>query len=307
MSPIQNIRDTMTAGERVPRPLPVGAEGVHRFEALGTAWQIDTAQPLTAATHTSIARLIEQFDQTWSRFRDDSVVAEIARRPGSYKFGPEAPALFDHYRALYEATDGRMNPLVGRALEESGYNRALTLRRGPISPIPRFSDAVAWDGDTLTTLTPVVLDIGAAGKGYLVDLIAAHLIAVDIPSFTIDASGDIVHRGPRPLRVALEHPHDTTRAVGVATVTAAICASASNRRAWADTHHILDGVTGAPVRDVLATWVIAGSGLIADGLATALFVAPPETLANEFDFEYVRMLANGTLEASNGFDGELFP
>lgn len=277
-----------------------------RFEAIGTAWQIDTSRPMRADVEASIARIIDDFDRTWSRFRPDSLVSTIAATPGRHRFGAEAPALFELYRSLYDLTDGRVNPLIGRALEEWGYDRTLTLRSGPLSPIPRFDEAVSWDGEALTTVAPVVVDVGAAGKGYLVDLVARGLRAAGIDCFTIDASGDILHRGTQPLRVALEHPHDPTSAIGVANVSRAICASASNRRAWADTHHILDGVTGAPVRDVIATWVIADCGLIADGLATALFVAEPARLATRFDFDYVRMRSSGRVEASDGFDGELF-
>jgi ApbE family protein len=84
------------------------------------------------------------------------------------------------------------------------------------------------------------------------------------------------------------------------------CASAVNRRAWGDgLHHILDARTGTPVRDVLATWVIADNATLADGIATALFLTDPPRLNKTYRFTFVRMSANG-IEASPGFDGELF-
>ena len=277
-----------------------------RFDAIGTQWQIDTARSLHEDLQASVARLIERFDRTWSRFRDDSLVHTIAATPGRYEFGPEAAALFDVYRKLYGCTEGRVSPLVGRALEQSGYDRAYSLQPRAVSTIPRWTDAIAWDGTHLTTVNPVVIDVGASGKGYLVDLVARELAAAGVNSFTIDASGDIVHRGARPLRVALEHPRDATLAVGVANVERALCASASNRRAWADTHHIIDALTGLPTRDIIATWVVADTGLIADGVATALFFIDAGRLHDEFEFEYVRMFASGRVESSAGFDGEVF-
>ncbi|MCU1425195.1 MAG: FAD:protein transferase, partial [Microbacteriaceae bacterium] len=63
---------------------------------------------------------------------------------------------------------------------------------------------------------------------------------------------------------------------------------------------------GVPVRRVIATWVVAATGLVADGLATALFVGEPERLRSHFDFEYVRMFSNGRIDRSAGFEGELF-
>jgi len=250
----------------------------------------------------------EAFDAAWSRFRDDSLVRRIATTPGSTELPSEAPALLDLYRTLYECTDGALSPLVGRALEQWGYDSAYHLRtRDSVAPVPRWEDAVAWDGRALHTVRPVVLDIGAAGKGYLVDLVAEVLAAAAITAFTIDASGDILHRGGAPLRVALEHPLDPARAIGVARLgDGALCASASNRRAWPGAHHILDAISGAPAMRVIATWVTAASTLVADGLATALFVGEPGRLAREFDFEWVRMLRDGTVERSSGFDAEMF-
>ena len=278
------------------------------FDAIGTRWQVDTALPLPADVVAAIEDRAESYDRTWSRFRDDSLVHRIATAPGIFEFPPEAPALFDLYRALYECTDGSVTPLVGRALEQWGYDSAYTLRpSGTVSPVPRWEDAFTWNGRTLETARPVVIDVGAAGKGHLVDLVAEHLLSAGIEEFTIDASGDIVHRGATPLRVALEHPLDTRKAIGVARLAGgALCASASNRRVWPGAHHVIDALTGLPTRNVIATWVVASSGLVADGLATALFFAEPARLEGRFEFECVRMFADARVETSAGFEGEMF-
>jgi diketogulonate reductase-like aldo/keto reductase len=71
------------------------------------------------------------------------------------------------------------------------------------------------DGTTITTDRPVLLDVGAAGKGRLVDLVAQTLTDADIQRFVIDAGGDLRHHGERPLRVGLEHPLNPERLVGL--------------------------------------------------------------------------------------------
>ncbi len=252
---------------------------------------------------------IETFDRTWSRFRDDSVVSEIARRPGNWTLPQDAGPLFDTYRRLYAATDGRLSPLVGQRLVDLGYDRAYSLRpSGVTSPIPAWDDVLAWDGEVLSTVRPVVLDVGAAGKGYLVDILGAILVEHGVDEFTIDASGDILHRGGEAIRVGLEHPLDTSLAIGVVNVgTGSICGSASNRRAWGDgLHHVVDAITGLPTRRVIATWAMADSALEADGIATALFFAEPARIADEFEYTYVRMNQDRTVEFSPDLDGELF-
>ncbi|MFW8745695.1 hypothetical protein ACOI9R_36760, partial [Mesorhizobium japonicum] len=75
-------------------PLPVAGD----FEAIGTAWRIDSERELTPAEGGVIAERIERYDRDWSRFRDDSLVRRIAREPGSYELPPEAGPLLGLYR-----------------------------------------------------------------------------------------------------------------------------------------------------------------------------------------------------------------
>ena len=279
------------------------------FAAIGTGWSIETAEPVDAALSMAIDERIDSFDHTWSRFRDDSLVSRIAREPGIYPLPSEAGPLLEVYRQLYEATDGAVSPLVGRSLERLGYNSAYTLRdSGERGPAPAWSDAIAWDGAALSALRPVTLDVGAAGKGYLVDLVVALLRAGGHTEFVVDASGDLVHAGSAHTRVGLEHPLDTSKAIGIAHVgNRALAASASNRRAWGDgLHHVIDATTGLPTSNVIATWVVADTALIADGLATGLFFAPASAFENLGDFHWVRMFSTGRVEHSANFEGELF-
>lgn len=210
--------------------------------------------------------------------------------------------------------------------------------------------SVERHGCTLITRGPVSLDFGACGKGYAVDLIAALLRdggcndernternternadhhaepnanrAAD-RALVIDAGGDLlVHLGqspdqPVPLRVALEHPSDSTQAVGVAEIMdGALCASAPSRRHWGEQsgmrlHHLLNAIDGMPADSVAAAWAYvpqqaAFPCATADGLATALFVTPPDRLRARFRFECAFIDADGMLHASRDFPATLF-
>lgn len=295
-----------------------------QFEAIGAPWRIgvggpDTpvsslGDPLVEADLVVVLERIEQFDRDWSRFRDDSLVSRISREPGSWRLPADAAPLLDLYEQLHAVTDGRLSPLVGTSLERLGYDAAYRLTpSGDPLPAPRWADAIALrradDGLELDTVAPVLLDVGAAGKGYLVDLVGDLLAARGVTETLVDASGDVRVRGGRSIRIALENPSDPTKAVGVAELRdAALCASALNRRAWgAGLHHIVDAVTGRPVADgIIATWVVAESALLADGLATAMFLTDPARLSERCAFEWVRLGIDGRLEASEGFRGELF-
>lgn len=279
------------------------------FEAIGTAWQIDTCEPLAPDVRASVLDRIERFDKAWSRFRDDSLVAEIARGAGRWEMPDESEGLFGFFTELDDVTVGAVNPLVGRTLSDLGYDAAysLTASDDPAG-VPPWS-SIELTAGVLTTIEPMLIDVGAAGKGLLVDQVAS-IVGQEVNQFTVDASGDLYHGGTAPLRVALEHPLDPTRAIGVAAVDPedALCASATNRRAWGDgLHHVLDARTGRPTDDVVATWVVAPrSCMRADGLATAHFFADPDVLMERFDHQFVRMHADGRVQWSNDFPGEIF-
>ena len=279
-----------------------------RFDALGTSWTLETRAPL-GALEGIIHRRIETFDSTWSRFRSDSLISTVASSGGVFEFPDEATRLFDLYDKLFRSSDGAVTPLVGIALEQLGYDSEYTLvQRGQPSAPADWSAEVIRDGSTITTTGPVLIDVGAAGKGYLVDIVGELLHENDVDEFVIDASGDLLVSTQQPRRIGLEHPFDPSMAIGFVELShGSICASGSNRRVWGEgLHHILDGRTGMPARDVIATWAIAETALIADGLATALFFTSPAALAHEFTFDYVRVFASGATERSPGLQGELF-
>lgn len=278
------------------------------FEAIGTHWQIHTDRPVGAGVSAAIRQRIAEFDLNYSRFRPDSLVSRIARETGTFVLPSDAGPLMDVYRTLYLATGGAMTPLVGRSLEHLGYDSNYSLRPGDgfLAP-PAWDDVMDWTGSTLVTRAPVLLDLGAAGKGHLVDIVSELLLDNGFDTFFVDGSGDLLNHSQERHRIALEHPLDPRQAIGVADLDQrALCASAVNRRSWANgLHHVVDGRSGRPTVDVLATWVVADSALVADALATALFFTTAEQLP-EFDFSYVRMFTGGSADRSPEFQGELF-
>ncbi len=291
---------------------------VFRFEAIGTAWEIETDAPLGQNLRRRVLDRIELFDKTYSRFRPDSLVSRIAAASdgGRFEFPDDSIALFNLYDSLHAATAGAIDPLVGRELELLGYDSSYSLKpaSGDVLAKARASARPCWsrdlvrDGLVLVTKQALVIDVGAAGKGYLVDIVAEMLREAGFMQFVVDGSGDMRHAGPSSIAVGLEHPFDPALVIGVANLqNRALCASAINRRAWGEgLHHVLDGRTGIPVTDVVATWVVADDAMTADGLATALFFTGAKRLAQAFRFSHVRMFADGRAEISQNFEGELF-
>ncbi len=282
------------------------------FEAIGTGWWIGVYESITDEDwHTLQQRItvrIEAFDKVYSRFRDDSLILKIAQKAGTYELPTDSKALFALYRTLYDLSEGLVTPLIGRALSDAGYDAKYSLQSHELQETPAWDAVMTYKNNQLITKQPLLLDFGAAGKGYLVDIVAELLTDAGISQFCVDAGGDMVCRGLAvPLRVGLENPDDFDEVVGVALLqNKALCGSAGNRRAWGKYHHIMDPEALKSPDHIKALWVITDSALLADGLATALFFTTPEKLQARFPFSYVIIYADGRVSHSNDFPGELF-
>ncbi len=281
-----------------------------RFEAIGVPWEIATLEELPGDLVTAITARIEQFDATYSRFRPDSLVSTMAQEAGRYEFPSDITELFEYYLRLYQATHGAISPLVAPALDHWGYDANYRLIPEPGGPpaIAPLSDMLSLEGLHLEAHRPVGIDIGALGKGFLVDQLVALLREASVPGGVVDASGDLCHFGGEPERVGLEHPDDPNRVVGVVElVNQSLAASSANRRTWAPgIHHILDALTGMPTTSIAASWVITPECALADGLATALFVAEPAQLEECFSFHWMVIDWDGRVRTSTDFPGEVF-
>lgn len=279
-----------------------------RFEALGTQWEIVSSRSLATELKAKLSREVEQFDTTYSRFRSDSKLRQAAESLQPSPFPASAETIFDFYDELFELTDGKVTPLVGDILASAGYDETYSFQLNKTVPETlRYPDIVKREDSTLRLTRPTQVDIGAVGKGYMVDALTELLKNAGHDNFIVDGSGDMRVAGGRIEVVGLEHPQHTEEAIGVVKVSnKALCASAVNRRAWGDWHHIIDPNTARPTNDVVATWVVADSAMIADGLATALFFVSPQTLATKYNYEYLRMHANGSVEYSDYFARGVF-
>jgi thiamine biosynthesis lipoprotein len=282
------------------------------FEAIGTRWEIDATAPIDQQTFetilTAVQQRIAEFDHVYSRFKLDSVVTKMSQEAGTYLLPPDAEPLFKLYRKLYDLTAGAFTPFIGDLLTAAGYDREYSLISKKLPTVKDWS-AIAFTPPELEIKTPVLLDFGAAGKGYLIDLVAAVLKKHTVTDFTIDAGGDILHQSDerKPLRVGLEHPENLSQAIGVVTLSeGSICGSAGNRRNWGTFHHTINPHTQSSPKHILATWVTAETAFLADALATCLYFVEPATLEAEFDFEYLLLDPTYQVKKSANFPAELF-
>jgi thiamine biosynthesis lipoprotein len=181
------------------------------------------------------------------------------------------------------ATEGLVHPLLGRHLVSVGYDRdfALLADVGPALPAP-VPDARSWErvglnDDAIRVPAGTALDLGATGKAFAADLVAATLTGELTSSAIVSVGGDLAVAGPdgdawpisvteRPgepgVRVWLERGGLATSSTGVRRWT----------RAGAAYHHLLDPRTGLPVPETWSPVTCLGRTAVAANTASTAAV-----------------------------------
>lgn len=283
------------------------------FEATGSRWVIDIYNP-SKNTNESLLfdetrKRINKFEADYSRFRSDSLITRMSKMAGVYELPKDAEKMFDLYKKIYKITNGKFTPLIGQIMEQSGYDSQYSFIPKELKPPPIWDGLFQYKFPKIKLKQPALFDFGAGGKGYLVDIISLTFKEKGIKRFTVDAGGDIYYRntGDEPLSIGLENPQNKEEAIGIVKIrNESICGSSGSRRKWGNFHHVIDPHTLKSPTNVLATWVIAKESLLADCLATCLFLVPEKILRDEFDFEYLILNDDFSIKKSKGFRAKLF-
>ncbi|WP_029600541.1 FAD:protein FMN transferase [Gardnerella vaginalis] len=326
--------------------------------ALGTGIIISSRKPIPQRVEQRIRDFIEEYESVLSRFRADSLVSHMARAEhgGEFEFPTWAQPLFALYSEFYAATHGAFDACIGADLLALGYNNSVRFipqskagaGKNENSSSDSWSDyrralPVTWadisqggGSTTLCTNQPVQLDFGAAGKGYFVDLVTQIIkeeLGEELPAdfdFLVNAGGDMracFSKENSQIKVALENPFDTTKAVGVASIASgALCASSSARRRWKvkDANgfesnliatHLINALDGIPACDLCASWAYIPAKncdfptAYADAIASALFVSQESDLqkiVQNVGAEFAVMLPNHALRKTCAFPAHFF-
>ncbi len=287
---------------------------IFRYESMGTHWAVTLWDTMSDAAFADMQQTIEKrsydFDHTFSRFIKNSFIWSLTEKMGIVEVPKDLVNMLQLYETLYDATSGHCNPLIGFTISDLGYDADYSLMpKNTIRPVPPLHEALSIIDDTHIELrASVLIDLGALGKGYFVDVIATYLKEKNIARFLVNGSGDIYYQGNgTPIRAGLEHPDDPTKAIGVLELMqGALCASAGNRRRWAMYQHTINPFSLTSPEEIIATWVMAESTALADGLATCLFMTEPESLDNVLSFEYCLLNKEYKIKNSASFTAEFF-
>src|SRR3989344_6544279 len=192
------------------------------YDSMGTWWEIriwDRLHPQQLQDiKNRVIQKTQDFDRMYSRFISDSFVMQTFSSPGEKVIPKDLAQMLRLYDTFYNASDGKITPLIGQALVDAGYDSEYSLQPGNISATPDFHDTIEFLSETTIMLREsVVLDLGALGKGFFIDKLNNILSKSGCTHYLINGSGDIIYMTPhtgQSIRVGLEHPYDQKKVVG---------------------------------------------------------------------------------------------
>jgi thiamine biosynthesis lipoprotein len=274
-----------------------------RFRALGTTAELAVTDPDRLAVAEHVLRTeLQAIDAACSRFRADSDISRLCRQAGTaVTISPLlAEALRIALRAA-ELTDGLVDPTVGAAVAQWGYDRDFaTIDRDNPAPGPPKRPVPGWwrvrlDISRGQVVLPrgVALDLGATAKALAADRAASRAATAAGCGVLVGLGGDLAVGGVAPpggwrIVVGEDHAHpDPHRDPVVAMASGGLATSSITCRTWRragrQVHHIVDPRTGDMPEQVWRTISVAAASCVeANTASTAAIVLgahAPEWLA----------------------------
>ena len=232
-------------------------------------------------------------DLACSRFRDDSEVVALEHARG--RATRVSPVLADALAVALAAarlTGGDVDPTVGRAMVDLGYDRDLDALAELADP-PRVRPAPGWQQVRLdlerseVTVPPgVLLDLGATAKARAADLAARRIADALGTGALVALGGDVRVVGPAPAEGWLVRVQDRAgppaQEPDQSTLTlrldhGGLATSSTWSRRWVRSgtrlHHIVDPRVGFPAWTPWRTvTVAAANAALADAASTAAVI-----------------------------------
>lgn len=264
---------------------------VYRTRALGTVAELVLTDPDARVAGSRVLHdELDRMDLLASRFRPDSEIARLHRAGGrQVRVSDELLETVAVALRAAEATDGAVDPTVGRAMERIGYDRDFArVAPGVAGRLPGPQAVPGWrtvevDVAAATLRVPegVVLDLGATAKALAADRIATRIHRECGSGVLVSLGGDVAVAGAPPEGFAIGLGDDCRVADdGAGTVavrSGGLATSGLAVRHWRlgghPVHHIVDPATGLPVDPVWRTvTVCAASCVDANTASTAAMV-----------------------------------
>lgn len=265
------------------------------WPALGSTAVLRVTEP--AALDDAVALVVRElarFDESCSRFREDSELSMLNARAGrAVEVGPLLLDAIELSLRGAQLTEGALDPTIGLSLDHAGYDRDWELvcaagdQPGDASAPPQLiarrrggwrQVVVDRSGGHARIPAGTKLDLGATAKALAADRSAAAVHSRLGCGVLVALGGDIATAGDAPARPWEVHVTDDHRdgpdAPGqrVAISEGGLATSSTTARRWRrggeSMHHIIDPHTGRPAQTPWRTVSVAAADCVDANIAS---------------------------------------
>ena len=274
--------------------------------AFGSYWRLvltDTAED----PRPLINSIIRRIDDRMSPYNPSSELG-IFNATGAAIVSQETHDVVQTALDLAQITGGAFDPTCAPIGRKYGFGPMAISDSAPAGP---YSD-IRVVGQRLETATPgLTLDLNGIAKGYALDKIAE---ALDGLNFLLELGGEVVARGLHPSsrtwHVGIERPGTGKIQRLISTGNKALATSGDTTQSYEvggkRYAHVIDPRTAGMLdNDIASVSVLAPTGMLADGLATAAMVLGPDAslrVLRAYDASALFLLRSGSdlIEVTSG-------
>lgn len=266
-----------------------------------------------------IEREINRLEQQLSVTRADSLVSRLNDRQ-TVTLPPDIQALLSFAIALCQKTGGAVHPCLYPVTKLWGFTTG-SYQVPTAEAISQALSAVQienlhLEGEQAFLTHGAQLDLGAYAKGYAGQQAVSILQSHGASGALLSLGGAVQTYGSKPdgspWRIGIQDPFggDTVGTLALDGAWAVVTSGGYQRYFESEGVrycHILDPATGRPVTgDLASVTIVAESGLLADGLSTALFVMGLEQACAYWradpSFQAVLITQSGDIWVTSGLE-----
>ena len=235
-----------------------------------------------------VFNIVTGLDETISRFNESSAVYQL----NTYGQTDDKAVneIINSVRAVSEDVDGAFDITVGELSDLWSIGKEdekipsveeieAVLSNVDYRKISIENGTVYYDGGEI--------DLGAVGKGFACDLIAAYLSSQEAEGAIVSVGGSILAYGDYNKKgdkwsIAIRHPRSENEFLGIVRLDEGFVSTSGDYERYFERdgkryHHIFDARTGMPAESgLVSVTVVAESGILSDALSTACFIVGEE-------------------------------
>jgi len=235
---------------------------------------------------------IKRIEQLMSPWINSSDVTRINRSAGEewVKVSPETLRVIKKAKEISELSEGGFDITVGpltqlwRIARERGIPPSTEELKRKLDLVNFRNLMIDQEGKIFLRKKGMAIDLGGIAKGHAVDRAFELLRTLGYKNLIVNAGGDLRVGGSKidqPWSIGIQDPRSSEKIMATVTIfDSAIATSGDYEKFFIYQgkryHHIFNPKDGLPSDGCQSVTIICKEGMVADALATAVFVLGPE-------------------------------